>query len=327
MVAAEGRIATLLQAECPNTPILPLPGYRISYSKRSSWLVFSLISRLPAAIRTYFRSAALVKKWVKEHSIDVVISDNRPELHDCGAVSVYITHQLSVKTGWKLMDRLATGVHRSFINGFNQCWVPDEKGSNNLAGQLSHPSRMPRIPVKYLGCLSRFYGQPEYEKEFDLLVLLSGPEPQRSILEKKLIEQLGSSNMRSALVRGLPGGSDEKIESSRMKIFDHLPADQLQKLILSSEIIIARCGYSTVMDLSMMGKKAILIPTPGQGEQEYLGQWLMKKGFFYIVTQNKVNIESDVRAAACFQFTQLNLKRLNEDVIIEALSEAGINHA
>jgi UDP-N-acetylglucosamine:LPS N-acetylglucosamine transferase len=175
--------------------------------------------------------------------------------------------------------------------------------------------------VQYIGCLSRFTKKSTLPKEYDLLVMLSGPEPQRSILEKKIIHQLRNTYLKVAMVRGLPGETIIE-QHSGITAFNHLPSEKLNRLIVSSSMVLARCGYSTVMDLALLDQKAILIPTPGQGEQEYLAVHLSQKKYFLTVAQDKLDIEKNMKEAENFDFNRPDLSRMKEEEIYKSLGFA-----
>ncbi|MEO5943380.1 MAG: glycosyltransferase, partial [Ferruginibacter sp.] len=260
ILAAEGAVATILKNEFPALRILPLKGYNIRYSRQKSWFFFKMMAQMPkiAAIINY------EKRWLRDvirrENIDLIISDNRFGLYSSLVPSYYITHQLFIETGNSLLNRLAQKIHYSFINKYTQCWVPDAEGEIDLAGKLSHPDKKPAISVKYLGILSRFKKE-EIPVKNDLLILISGPEPQRSIFENFILEQLKEINQSTVLVRGLPGETKElKIENDLVTIVNHLPAGELNTIIAASKTIICRAGYSTIMDLVTLNKNAILVP-------------------------------------------------------------------
>jgi predicted glycosyltransferase len=234
------------------------------------------------------------------HKIDVVISDNRVGLYNSKVVSVYITHQLAVKTGNWFTSKIAEGIHKYFINKFDECWVPDFR-SQTLAGELSHSAIMPKN-VKYIGALSRFEKKSNVEKKYDLLIILSGPEPQRTILENLLLNDLLSYANKTLLIRGLPGNAENIfLNNDSVKIINHLAADELCLAIQQSDIIISRSGYTTVMDLVKLTKQAILIATPGQPEQEYLARFLKEKKFIFSVEQENFNLEDTLKKFSEFQ--------------------------
>ena len=156
VIAASGKTALLLENEFPGIKVLPLPGYNITYSKRPLFFTWKLLFQIPRIRKVIKAEHALLKKWVEEENIDAVISDNRPGLFHEKIPSVYITHQLYVETGILWISRLIGRIHRRMINLFDECWVPDVKEGNGWAGKLSHPDKLPNVPVHYLGILSRF---------------------------------------------------------------------------------------------------------------------------------------------------------------------------
>src|SRR5205085_1132122 len=165
---------------------------------------------------------AWLSTFLKENKVDAVISDNRYGLYHPDVSCIFITHQLNVISGFgPLVDRALQKFLFRFINRFTACWVPDIKINNGLAGILSHPEKMPSIPVQYLGPVSRFEKcTTPVEKKFDVLVIISGPEPQRSIFEKKIFEQSALSGKKIAIVRGLPQ-SNKILNNKKVAIFNH----------------------------------------------------------------------------------------------------------
>ena len=301
ILAAEGATAALLQNEFPQVKLLPLKGYRISYSKNKSTFFLKLLSQVPGIYFTIKKENKWLNKIVKEYSIDAVISDNRMGLYHKQVPCVYITHQLYIETGIGRINRLVQKMHYKFINRFTQCWVPDAAGQQNLAGKLSHPAKLPLVPIKYLGILSRFKNQ-EQPIINDLLILLSGPEPQRTIFENIVLQQLKNNSRTVVLVRGLPLEKKGITAPGNLKMINHLSATELSKYIQQSKWILARAGYSTIMDLAALQKKAILVPTPGQGEQEYLAGYLKEKKMFYTCAQKNFLLEAAIQNAELFSF-------------------------
>jgi uncharacterized protein (TIGR00661 family) len=300
IIAAEGATQSLLHQEFPQLKFLPLMGYRVKYSRRKYWLPWKLVTQFPRRLYTIYSERRWLARMVKQYSVDAVISDNRFGMYCRQARSIYITHQLLIKTGNPVTERMAKKIHYYFIGKYNECWVPDfpeTDGIKGLAGVLSH---QPLDRKKYIGALSRFE-YAEVEKKYDLLIVISGPEPQRSIFEKQLLDQLKNFEGRILLVRGLPG-SAEILHQPGIEIRNHLPTDELNKSILQSALVISRCGYTTVMDLVKLKKKAILIPTPGQTEQEYLADHLMRNNIFYTADQKGLDINKEIKEASSFPF-------------------------
>jgi uncharacterized protein (TIGR00661 family) len=316
IIAAEGAGRILLEKEFPGLRFLQLRGYRIHYSNRRFWMPVTLFIQLPKIILSIYHEHLWLKKAVKEHSIDAVISDNRMGLYHSSVPCVYITHQLKIKTGGRFTEWLARKIHYRFIDKYNECWVPDAAGEINLAGELSHPVHLPKVPVKYLGPLSRFE-KTDAGIKYDLLIILSGPEPQRTVFEKIIIKDLENYSGRVLLVRGLLENADTlKPLSLSVEIQDHLSASEMRQAILESEIIISRSGYSTVMDMVKLQKKAILVPTPGQTEQEYLADYLLNQEIFFCVAQEKFSLAEALKRGEVFSFRKIVFLQNDHEKVI-----------
>jgi len=301
LIAAEGPTKFLLEKEFPQLDFVELKGYHINYSKNKWSLPFVIAGQIPKIISTIQYENQRLKDIVEEHFIEGIISDNRFGLYHKDIPSVFITHQLLIKTFLgNAADRLLKEINYKYINRFSECWVPDHASSDNLAGELSHPQKFPSTAVHYVGPLSRFEKLPQEQKH--LLILLSGPEPQRTILENLFVALLKDYKKPVVLVRGLPGASSELKLEENVSVYNHLSANQLNKVLADASIVISRCGYSTVMDLALLHKKSILIPTPGQSEQEYLSRHLMKNNFALCIDQNKFILNNALNLAENFNY-------------------------
>jgi uncharacterized protein (TIGR00661 family) len=317
IVAAEGAGKILLQKEFPQLAFIELKGYRMQYSRNSSWMPVSMLLQFPKLISRVYAENRWLKKAVAEYRIDAVISDNRIGLSHKKIPCVYITHQLLIKTGNRFTERIAQKIHYHFINKYQTCWVPDASGEINLGGELSHPATLPKLPVIYLGPLSRFE-KKETEFKYDLCIVLSGPEPQRSVFEKMIMRDLKDFNGNALLVRGVPGkGPVSTSNSNTVEICDHLPAAELNQVLLQSKMVISRSGYTTIMDLVKLQKKAILVPTPGQTEQEYLATYLQQQHLFYTMPQESFSITAALQKAAAFDLSKAPLIPDDHEKVIE----------
>lgn len=320
-LAGEGAQESLLKAEFPALSILELPGYRINYSKTARGLFWKMLQQGPKMRAAIQYENRWLKNMFTEHGFDAVISDNRYGLYHDSVHCVFMTHQFTIKNALgKWAEKVLQKINYTYINRFRECWVPDlpvgQEGidkENYLAGELSHPPIIPTIPVHYIGLLSRFEKKESFdpsvnsglrmEKKNHLLVILSGPEPQRTMLEEKIIADIAHYNGTATIVRGLPG-KDSLIPSTNMiKFYNHLSSDELNNEMLEAEFIISRSGYSTVMDIMKLQKKSILIPTPGQTEQEYLGKYLMEKGIIVCLTQKEFSLNKALSIAAEYNYT------------------------
>ena len=187
------------------------------------------------------------------------------------------------------------------IERFNYCWIPDVKNEPNLSGDLSHPKLLPNIPVSYIGLLSRFQYQKQLTK-YKYCFALSGPEPQRTILEEIIIRDIEKIKEPCLILRGLPNTENEIIGNEFAEIKNHLSSNQLEQAFQQSEYIICRGGYTTLMEMISLQKKIIIVPTPGQTEQEYLAKRCMQQQWCYSVEQSNFHLLNDLEKAKAFKY-------------------------
>jgi predicted glycosyltransferase len=256
--------------------------------------MISFLLKLPGFIIQLFREYRFLKKLIERDGIEIVVSDNVFGLWNKKVYSIYITHQLKILLPKSLrwMQFLVSQFNLWSISKHDECWVPDIEDTNSLAGKLSHPDKMPEN-CKYIGILSRFnlFKSEAIDipvRKNHVLILLSGPEHQRTIFENIIAKQLSDlpKQIKYTVVRGLPDG----LEVLSVGWKNHLSAAELYILIRESEYIICRSGYSTIMDLVALNRKAMLVPTPGQTEQEYLASYMQEKGWFSALKQGDFNL-------------------------------------
>lgn len=258
-------------------------GYGVNYPKTIP-LFLTIALQLPRIFSVIKRENKWLKKYYEKHRPDLIISDNRFGFYHLSVESIFITHQLHIRPPF--FEKPVNSINHSYIKKFQQVWVPDMEDENiSLSGRLSHP---PLKNTQYIGPLSRFKKEENAQCKFDVLVLLSGPEPQRSLLEEKLVSILAYKKIKTALVRGT-NSFFKKQDNFFVKNLAN--TEELQELLLSSEKIICRSGYSTLMDLHAVNKKALLIPTPGQTEQEYLAAYWQEKFGFEVLQQGMISEE------------------------------------
>jgi len=301
-LAGEGAQEKLLREEFSSLPFLPLKGYRIKYAKAGQ--TGKLLLQIPSILRSIKEENKWLKEQIIKHGFDAVISDNRYGLHHEKIFSILITHQLCIKSSLgKWSERFLQKWNYKLIERFNECWIPDEESENNLAGELSHPGKLPAVPIKYIGPQSRFKKNNDEEIKGHLLIILSGPEPQRTILENKIIDQVVNYNGSATIVRGLPTEKNIIPSTNTIHFYNHLASEELNNEAMKAEFVISRSGYSTVMDMAALQKKCIFIPTPGQTEQEYLASYLIKKGFAFSVKQNNLSLLKNIEEAGRFKYS------------------------
>lgn len=317
IIAANGAAATLLKQAFPTLTFLTPPSAEIKYSRTGALFVWRLLLQIPQLLKQLREEKKWLQQQISALHIQVVISDNRYGLYHPTARCVLVTHQLGIKSG--LGNWIDAGINQfafRYINQFDEIWIPDYQGPYAIAGELSNPKRLPKPPLRYLGLLNRFAKKQSVKNNTipsRLLLMLSGPEPQRSLLEEKLKNELKQYPGAFILLCGKPQQSNASLSSAapnlelvygarESAIYDYLDAADLLREIENAEIIICRSGYTSLMELLPLGKKLIVIPTPGQAEQEYLATYCMQKGFAYSVSQENFSLVKALRKAATFAY-------------------------
>jgi uncharacterized protein (TIGR00661 family) len=274
IIASDGVALDLLKKEFPDLQTIEFPSYHIEYPKDGKYFKLKLLANSPKMMKAIIKERSLVNKISKQYSIDGIISDNRLGVRNGRIPSIFITHQLNVLTGSTTW--LTTYMHNQIINKFDECWVPDFKMTPNLSGKLGHVEKELKN-VKYIGPLSRLQKR-KLDPKYDLMVILSGPEPQRTILEEILLDELKLYHGTILFVKGKIE-KDQIIEKvNQFTIYNYMNSEQLENAFNESNVIVCRSGYTTIMDLAYLEKKAFLIPTPGQYEQEYLAKKFKQDG-------------------------------------------------
>jgi UDP-N-acetylglucosamine:LPS N-acetylglucosamine transferase len=286
---AEPSLISLLEKELPGIKIISAPGLRIRYSRLlPQWL--SIILQIPRITAVSFREHYLLKRLARELNPDIIISDNRFGFFHKSIRSVYVTHMLRIPfpKPFRFLECAGTAVHRKIISKYDLCLVPDYPGEINLSGRLSHGVRLPLNTV-FMGPVSRFGHTVEPAEsaapaEPCCCLILSGPEPQRSLLAERVIESLPDTTIIILTGTSLEISPD----SRRVEVITAPGTATMREVITGSSAIIGRSGYTTVMELVSLQRSAVIIPTPGQTEQEYLGEFLQGNHGFISLRQNDI---------------------------------------
>lgn len=304
VIAVEGLSLHFLQQEFPNLEYVNFEGVRIRYSGSNSQ-VLSMARQIPKVLSAIRAEHRELNKIIENYNIDCVISDNRFGLWSSKVYSIYITHQMMIKAprSIKWCEPLLWLCHRYFITRYNECWIPDYDDERTLAGDLAHKYPLPSN-AKFIGPLSRFMSQesafdsvlpvarvewntvkevmPQFNllEKYDNMISISGPEPHRSIMEAWAVRKYQSLPQKTLVVRGVPHDYESSaIHFGSVTVVPHLLSPLFLYYLQSSGNIICRAGYSSIMDLNILGRCATLIPTPGQTEQEYLSYRARSLGF------------------------------------------------
>lgn len=286
IIGADKGPLALLHDEFPDLEHVQLPGMEIRYAAGASqaWAMARQLPRMVLQVREEHRLFNRIRQQLR---LEAVISDQRFGIRAHDLPSVLITHQVFPFSPFAQSN--ARRINRRHTDRFDRCWIPDHRQAPGLAGDLSHGEHLPQ-QARYIDPLSRFAKIPAEtgHATWRTVSVISGPEPQRTLFEQVVIQQLRSIEGRHLIVTGQPGMASQRDGS--IEIVGHLPAAKLQAALASADLIISRTGYSTLMDLEALGRSALLVPTPGQPEQEYLGRLHATKGHHVVQPQDGLDI-------------------------------------
>ncbi len=287
VIGADAGPLTLLRSEFPELEHVRIPGVHVRYSKGRSQL-WSMARQFPAMVRSVQAERALFDRLKNDLRLDAVISDQRFGIRSADLPSVLITHQVFPFT--PIAQGALRRVNLHHMARFDRCWIMDEAEAPGLAGELSHGRDVPHN-ARYIGTVSRMSASvAPSRKRYRIVAVISGPEPQRSMLDQVLTDQLQRIPGEHLLVRGLPAQHQE-VRFGNLTTLPHLSGNDLASAMASAELIVSRSGYTTLMDLVALGRSAVIIPTPGQAEQEYLGELHARTGRFIVQRQDHIDLE------------------------------------
>ncbi len=303
-MATSGAGLLLLQQAFPNMRFVEIPGYGIEYSGRNNFL--KILSQTPGILKIAKNENLWLKNFLMHNQVDAIISDNRYGFYHPEIPSVILTHQVEpqLPRGLQMLRKAIQMQFAAMLNHFHSIWIPDlPDEAVSLGGKLSRVNRFVKRPHFYTGWLTRFeHAAMREQKALYDLVLLSGPEPQRTLLEEKILQQVDQLNFPLVIIRGLPGEKNLPAVSGDLIMFNHLASGEMDSMIQNARYIISRGGYSTLMDMAALQKKCIYIPTPGQTEQEYLAKRMQEQGRGIWFRQPAFDLKHALTAAQTFEF-------------------------
>lgn len=314
---------TFFRNEIPGLTYIKFPGFNPRYSRFLPQYL-TLLLKTPDLLYQIILEHFRLKKIIREHSIDIVISDNRFGLWNRSVTSVYVTHMplIPFPKRMRFLEFIGIFLHRKIIKKYSFCFIPDLPGDLNVSGRLSHGMKLPPN-VRYIGILSRLQTGGEQDRNIQKiqqnLAILSGPEPQREIFKQKLIMLFKDREPGIVILGGRPSEKDDVARSGNITFYNHLPATEMKQLIERSHNIISRSGYTTIMELISLNCSALLVPTPGQTEQEYLAEYLSGKGWFSTIAQSELKNGITFTAAGAFATDEMT--RQSPVLFINALNE------
>ena len=295
IIGTSGKSGIFLKKYFPKLQHIDMPFLKIRFGTYQifPWYIFQLLKFPVITIREYF----FLKQNAGRLRLDLIISDNRYGLFHKDIYSVFITHQLFIRlpAPFRSMQKIFRTITGMMVSRFDQCWIPDlADADRSLSNRLSHGKISPENHT-YIGFLSRFAMTGEAksthdDRNYDLMVILSGPEPQRTVFEDVIMNQTKDFNIKVVIFRGLPEGNKETKVKGNMTLISHPDDKDFITFIRQTDKIICRSGYSTIMDLIALKRHALLVPAPGQTEQIYLASHLSAKGLFLYMSQKDFNL-------------------------------------
>lgn len=291
-IAATEKQIAFYKSELNNVHFEKINAYNVRYSKILPFS-FILFLQLPKIFFAIYKEKKIIKKIINANTFDIIISDNRYGFRNKKVKSIFITHQLNIilPHSIQFFSRIINKLNKKLIEKFDECWIPDEE-FDGISFELGH-SNFPKIKTKYLGCLSRFKNieSVSFEGKYDIVALVSGPEPSRTEWEKLLVSELEKTSYSVLVLTGNPHTDKVFKVKNNLTIANHIETKELYHYLKSAKLVISRSGYSSLMDYKILKIKALIVPTKGQSEQEYLAVKCSENQIHYVLQQKDFKID------------------------------------
>lgn len=302
-VVSTDRALSLLRKELgPRCEFFDWPDVPKPLARTAKLFYTKFALSVPLVFRTILSEHRTLQNLLRRRRFDRIISDNRFGIHSRRIDSYQIAHGLRAiapRRNRQLELALEYFCY-SWLRPARRVIVPDYL-HDGLSGDLSHnltffePERL-----EYIGILASVRRRP-VEPDVDLFVTISGPEPQRAILEEIVLGQVDALPGKVVVALGKPEEPLRTWQHDGAQVYSYLDRRQQENLMNRSRLIVSRSGYTTLMELVELNRQALLIPTPGQTEQEYLGWLHNSRGTYLSVTQQRLDLRRDVERAGSFR--------------------------
>ncbi|MEF8847597.1 MAG: glycosyltransferase family protein [Candidatus Thermoplasmatota archaeon] len=297
-IISSGRSLQLLKKELnEKAEYMDMPGYPMLLSKNSRQFLAKSMIYWPKFIANMEKSLQKLTKILKHKKCDLIISDGKYEIYSKKIPTYFISHQMRIMNPLriKMFETGSEIFNLFFFKRYKGIIIPDYK-KNNLSGDLSHNLKLIKEKkLHYVGALSDF-NKKNIKKDIDYLISISGPEPQRTFFEKKILSQIQKLDGKIVVTLGKTE-TEDKWNQQNIETYSFVNKEKREELLNRAKIMISRSGYSTILDLAVIGTKALMSPTPGQIEQEYLAKYHRQKKTFHTVNQDKINLDEDIKIA------------------------------
>ena len=236
------------------------------------------------------------QKVINDEKIDIIISDSRYGVYSKGAPAYFIIHQLRFQLSgiFKFIEFLGEWFNIFMFRHYNAIIIPDVKISPNLTGDLTHAGKIAHHPkLQYLGVFCSVT-KLDIEEDIDYFFSVSGPEIQRTLFEEIILGQIDNIPGKKVVVLGKPEDEQSYDYIEYTEIYSHVNREKQNELLNRAKFVVCRSGYTTVMELVALKKPALMIPTPGQTEQEYLAHHYQGTGIFHIAKQDGLSLSAEL---------------------------------
>jgi len=258
---------------------------------------------IPHMLLVMLRERSWTENLLRRRRFDRIVSDNRYGVQHPAVPSFHLAHSLRFIAPRRvaLLEWLLEAFNYRWFCGLRRILVPDTP-EDRLSGDLAHRLRVfPPKLLAYIGVLSRIRAR-DLPQDLDLFVTLSGPEPQRTMLEEVIRRQLAAwrpaaTGLRVVVALGRPEAPHRE-EVDGVEVYGYLDARAQEEMVNRAHLVVARSGYSTIMELAEVERRAVLVPTPGQTEQVYLAAYHERRGTIRAVSQSRLALPRDVAVAA-----------------------------
>ena len=297
-IISNGRSLELLKSELgKNINYFSITDYPMLLSENARQFMAKSFVYWPMFIKRMESGLQSLNKILSKRKYDLIISDARYDMYSKKIPSYFISHQMRIMNPLRIniLEKGSERFNLFFFKRFKEIIIPDFF-DDNLSGELSHNlNKIDENKLNYVGVLSDFK-KKKMKKDIDYLISISGPEPQRTMLEEKILSQVDDLSGNIIITLGKTE-KEEEFKTKDIETYSFVGKEKREDLLNRSKLVISRSGYSTILDLAVIGCKALMIPTPGQIEQEYLARYHNKKKTFYSVNQDVINLKNNIKLA------------------------------
>lgn len=301
IVVAPGPGMRLLQSElgdaCEFYPFRDTPA---PFSRYPAIFYLRMTAAMPWVLAGYRREHRLADKLVAERHFDCVVSDSRLGLWSQAVPSYCIFHSIHQRVPFfsHFTERFVERGQRDLLKGFTKVLIPDVEENGGLSGWLGHDPVFDwgEGRLVYIGPLSSV-PRMDVEQDIDVFFSVSGIEPQRGLLEQLVLQALPKLSGKIVVTLGRPKDGGECREVAGATVYGYLDRKHQAEMLNRAKLVMTRSGYTTLMELAGIGRRALFVATPGQSEQEYLAEFHRERGHVWSVEQKHLDIPRDLERA------------------------------